>query len=197
MNMKKIFVLLFLCFCCVLNTYSYAGDKDVELVLYSSFLQKLVATVFPITFTKEFKPDLPIKELEEQLSFNYKISIAKPVLYIYSHHIQIDATVETISPLGVHTFPGRCRFVPQYNKSNKQVEFKVLSGVIHVKLRTKGAVIDLGEVDISPFIKKIKIPLNFGSFKVGKKTLQSQCRDVIFKFYRDKVVVESKVEISK
>ncbi len=191
---KRPFKLILIISFCLFSCCGYA--KDLELVLYRSFLQKLMNGVFPVRIEKSYKPQVSLGQIGNLLAFDYTLSLRDPVLVIHGKYIQVNADIDLLSPLGKHTFPGRCRFVPVFNKSKNLIEFKVTEGTVRVKIDTDSVVLDLGTVDISPFISNIKLPLEYGKITVSGRQLRPQCEDVGFRLYKDRVVVTGDIEIA-
>lgn len=154
-------------------------SKDIELILYKGFLQRLVNKIFPVNLTGE------------NVSTVYKVYLNKPVLSIQPKYIQIDSTVNISSVFGHQMFPSRCKLVPIYN--SKEIELKVIEGKVDLRFTASGKVVDLGTIDLSQYISNIKIPLDIDSFNVRNKTIKSQCRNVRFQLLKDKVIVHSEV----
>lgn len=169
--------------------------KDLEMVLYRSFLQKLMSEIFPVRLTKTYKSHLPLGQISNLLNFDYTLTLRDPVLVIYPQYIQVNAAVDFLSPLGEQTFPGHCRFVPIFNKEKNRIEFKVTEGTVRVMVKTEKIVLDIGNVDISPFIANIKLPLEYGDITVSGRRLRPLCQDVGFKLAKDKIVVTGDIEI--
>lgn len=147
-------------------------SKDIELIFYKDFLQKLINRVFPINLSGTSSP-------------GYRIDIDNPVLSIQPKHIQIDSVVNITSVFGNQTFPTRCKLIPVY--VNNSVELKVIEGKVDL------AVINLGTLELAQYISNIKIPLEINNFSVRDKTIRPKCRNVTFQLLKDRVIVNSEV----
>lgn len=150
--------------------------KDIELILYKDFLQKLVNKIFPINLSGSY-------------SSGYKIDINNPVLSIQPKHIQLDSTVSLISVFGNQTFPTRCKLIPIYNPVNNNIELKVIEGKVDL------AAFNLGIIELAQYISNIKIPLEINNFDVKDKTIRPKCRNVTFQLLKDRLIVNSEVLI--
>lgn len=151
-------------------------SKDIELVLYKDFLQKLVNKVFPINLSGTSSP-------------GYRIDINNPVLSIQPKYIQLDSTVSLVSVLGNQTFPTRCKLIPIYNPANNNIELKVIEGRVDL------AAFNLGTIELAQYISNIKIPLEINNFDVKDKTIKSRCKNVSFQLLKDRLIVNSEVLI--
>lgn len=147
-------------------------SKDIELILYKDFLQRLINKVYPINLSGTSSP-------------GYRIDIDSPVLSIQPKYIQVDSVVSITSVFGNQTFPAKCKLIPIY--ANNNIELKVIEGRVDLDI------INLGTLELAQFISNIKIPLEINNFKVKDKTIKSQCRDVTFQLFKDRIVVTSEI----
>lgn len=176
-NLKRILLAVFL----FVFATQPASPKDIELVLYKDFLEKLINKIFPINLTGE------------KISPVYKVYLNNPVLSIQPRYIQVDSVVNLSSVFGSQTFPSRCKLVPVYNSKN--IELKVIEGIVDLKIDSNGEVINLGTIDLAQYISNIKIPLEINNISIKDKTVKSQCRNVTFQLLKDRVVVNSEIVI--
>lgn len=194
MNTNKIS--LSICGCLIAAFFvlfsSQAFSKNLELILYSDFLQKLISKVFPINLSEGSVPGF---QKGSSKLIGYRLDINNPILSIQSKYIQVDASVNFSSFFGNQTFPARCKFIPVFNQENDNIEFKVIKGRVNLEFDSNGEVIKLGELDLSPYISGIKIPLEFNRISIKDKTIKPRCSNVVFQLLKDRIIVSSDMVI--
>lgn len=180
--MKRIFcIFLFL-----LISANLLGAKDIEFTLYKDFLQKLIDKIFPISLIEGDMGEGGASP------FSYKVEIHNPVLYIYSNYIQVDAETSLSSAFGDKKFSTKCRLIPVFNQKSNNIELKVIEGKIDLLFNKN---INLGTLDLAPYLSGIKIPLKTEDIKVKNKKIKSRFKNVVFQLFKDKVVVNSEIEV--
>lgn len=180
--MKKIILIIIISILFCQQTFS----KNLEIILYKDFLQKLMDKVFPINLSESRVPDF---QKSNSNLLGYKLDINNPVLSIKPKYIQVDASVNFSSILGNQIFPARCRFVPIFNQAKNNIEFKVIEGKVNLEFNSNGEIINLGVVDLSPYISNIKIPLEIDNISIKDKTIRPRCSNVVFELLKDRVIV--------
>lgn len=166
--------------------------KDIEFILYKGFLQKLMDKIFPINISEGYIPGLQINESNP---LSYKIDIHSPILSIQPRYIQVDAKVNLSSIFGNQTFPATCKFVPIYDSSKNNIEFKATEGKVNLNSNSNGIQINLGVIDFVQYISTIKIPLEINNINHKNKTIKTRCKDVKFQLLKDRVIITSEVVV--
>jgi hypothetical protein len=166
--------------------------KDLEIVLYKDFLQKLMNKVFPIDLSESNTSGFAASV---NIPLGYKLEAENPVLTIQKKYIQVDADVNFSSFLGNQTFPARCKFVPVFDPAKNKILFKVIEGKVNLELSASGKTIDLGKVDLSSYISSIQIPLEINTINIKGKTVKLKCKNAVFQLCQDKIILNGEMYV--